>query len=238
MTIEVTCQCGRSYKIPAEHAGKKATCKACGEKFIVESSSELDGFKLVPAATVNKPVDENALLESFHDPVVSEVNEQPRKRASSKTLDLLPAWKLCAISIGIGLMLGIVVMGIIAVTSGDVPPTPAFSFLMLIFAYCGFMMGALWRIFEKAGYHGGASLIPLYNLLVLFEIAGLPVWLPFVLLVPGFNIIPILLLNYGLAKNFGQGILFAAGIFFFGVVLVPLLAFGDYEYEESWSLTF
>jgi DNA-directed RNA polymerase subunit RPC12/RpoP len=39
MPISVTCDCGRSYQVTAEHAGKKFRCKACGERLTVRSKS-------------------------------------------------------------------------------------------------------------------------------------------------------------------------------------------------------
>ncbi|MEA2043640.1 MAG: DUF5684 domain-containing protein, partial [Bacteroidota bacterium] len=38
------------------------------------------------------------------------------------------------------------------------------------------MIASLWKIFEKAGKPGWASIIPIYNLIVLLEIVGKPVW--------------------------------------------------------------
>lgn len=35
---------------------------------------------------------------------------------------------------------------------------------------------ALWRIFKKAGKHGWAAIIPIYNLVVLFNVAGMSGW--------------------------------------------------------------
>src|SRR4051812_29313606 len=35
MTIQVACQCGKTYSLPDTYAGKKASCKACGAVLVV-----------------------------------------------------------------------------------------------------------------------------------------------------------------------------------------------------------
>lgn len=35
MTIHVTCTCGNSHSVDDKHAGKKATCRACGSKIAI-----------------------------------------------------------------------------------------------------------------------------------------------------------------------------------------------------------
>ena len=38
------------------------------------------------------------------------------------------------------------------------------------------VVAALWKVFVKAGKPGWAALVPIYNLVVLLEIAGKPIW--------------------------------------------------------------
>ena len=38
------------------------------------------------------------------------------------------------------------------------------------------MVASMWKIFDKAGQPGWAALIPIYNVIVLLQIVGRPVW--------------------------------------------------------------
>jgi hypothetical protein len=41
MTIRVVCQCGKSYRVMVEHAGKVTKCKACGAPIQIPTVSEV-----------------------------------------------------------------------------------------------------------------------------------------------------------------------------------------------------
>jgi len=98
---------------------------------------------------------------------------------------------------------------------------------------------SLWKIFEKAGVEGWKALIPFYNMWVLAEIVGKPGWvgllpiiLTFIPIIGNFLAIIILFyLYYFLAKSFGKDILFALGLTFLGFIFLPILAFGDAQYQ-------
>ena len=51
------------------------------------------------------------------------------------------------------------------------------------------LIAAQWKIYTKAGKPGWACIIPIYNLIVLLEIVGKPVWWFLLLLVPCVNIV-------------------------------------------------
>lgn len=62
----------------------------------------------------------------------------------------------------------------------------------------------MWKMYEKAGKPGWAAIIPIYNIIVLLEIVGKPLWWFLLLLVPCVNIIfAVWMLNL-LSKSFGQ----------------------------------
>jgi len=114
-------------------------------------------------------------------------------------------------------------------------PTPNpfhFSPTFLIFGLIVFIIeiAGMWKIFEKAGKPGWASLIPIYNAIVLLEIVGKPVWWIFLLIFPCTSFIFIIWLINLLSKSFGQGVGFTLGLIFFGFIFYPLLGFGDYTY--------
>ena len=47
---------------------------------------------------------------------------------------------------------------------------------LLMVAIVAIFIAGMWRMFSKAGQPGWASIVPVYNLVVLLQIAGRPVW--------------------------------------------------------------
>ncbi len=89
---------------------------------------------------------------------------------------------------------------------------------------------AFWKIFTKAGKPGWACIVPIYNLVVEFQIAGMNPWLILLMLVPIANIVVAIMLYINLAKAFGKGTGFAVGLIFLNFIFMLILAFGDAEY--------
>jgi hypothetical protein len=100
-----------------------------------------------------------------------------------------------------------------------------FLAVALFYVYVG------WRIYEKADQPGWASLVPIYNIVVLLRIVGRPTWWLILFLVPVVNLIPAILIPIDLAKSFGKGTGFGIGLMLLGVIFGPILAFGDAAYE-------
>jgi len=90
------------------------------------------------------------------------------------------------------------------------------------------VIAGMWKVFVKAGKPGWASLVPIYNLIVLLEIVGRPLWWIVFFLCLG----PIgwILLSLDLAKAFGKEVGFAVGLMFLPVIFMPMLGFGDARY--------
>ena len=102
--------------------------------------------------------------------------------------------------------------------------------LIVMLAIALVMIIAYWKIFEKAGKPGWAILIPIYNLIVLLEIVGKPLWWFFLLLIPFVNIIfGIWIINL-LSKSFGKNEGFTVGLILLGIIFYPILGFGDAKY--------
>lgn len=92
------------------------------------------------------------------------------------------------------------------------------------------MIIANWKIFTKAGKPGWAAIIPIYNVIVLLEIVGKPVWWVVLFLIPCVNIVFAVWTINLLSKSFGQSEGFTVGLLLLGVVFFPILAFGNYQY--------
>lgn len=96
---------------------------------------------------------------------------------------------------------------------------------ILSFAISIFMIICLWKIFEKLGKPGWASLIPFYNVYVMCEIAGKEWWYILLSLIPIVNIYAMFVLYDGIAKKFGKTTGFTIGMLFLPFVFFPILAF-------------
>ena len=104
----------------------------------------------------------------------------------------------------------------------------------LIWAYLAllvFLAITMWKIFTKAGKPGWASLVPIYNTIVMLQIVGRPVWWILLMLIPVVNLVVAVILINDLAKSFGKGIGWTFGLLFLGIVFYPMLAFGSAKYH-------
>jgi len=93
------------------------------------------------------------------------------------------------------------------------------------------MLAGLWKIFTKAGKPGWAAIVPIYNAIVMLEIAGRPVWWILLLLIPCVNFVVAIMVAIDLAKNFGKGTGYGLGLAFLPFIFYPLLGFSDAKYR-------
>ena len=95
-----------------------------------------------------------------------------------------------------------------------------------------FLIVTMWKIFTKAGKPGWASIIPIYNVFVMLDIAGKPAWWFLLFLIPFVNYIVGILVIAGIATNFGKGGGFVVGMILLPIVFYPILAFGSAQYSK------
>lgn len=95
------------------------------------------------------------------------------------------------------------------------------------------MLISTWRIFKKAGKYGWASIVPIYNIIVLIEVAGLPLWYFILFFIPFVNIYALFKIYIELAHKFGKGTGFGVLSIFFPIICLPILAFGKCKYEGN-----
>lgn len=99
---------------------------------------------------------------------------------------------------------------------------------LLIYVFFGFVIG---KLFEKAGKPLWAGFVPVYNLVVLLEIVGRPLWWIILVLIPFVNFIIAILLCIDLAKSYGKDTVWGILTVFFFFVTLPIMAFsGDIRY--------
>ncbi|WGQ08081.1 DUF5684 domain-containing protein [Pedobacter gandavensis] len=100
-----------------------------------------------------------------------------------------------------------------------------FSFVLIVLNIIG-----MWKIFVKAGKPGWASIIPIYNTIVLIEIVGKPtIWILWLLIPCTAPIFSIWLLNL-LSKSFGKTESYTVGLVLLSFIFVPMLGFGSAKY--------
>lgn len=103
------------------------------------------------------------------------------------------------------------------------------GFLIAV-AVAVFYLAAYWRIFSKAGKPGWACLIPIYNIIVLLQVVGRPVWWILLFLIPLVDIVILFVILHDLSRSFGHDIGFTLGLIFLGFIFIPVLAFGSSRY--------
>jgi hypothetical protein len=108
--------------------------------------------------------------------------------------------------------------------------------MILLAGYVVVLIG-MWKVFTKAGQPGWAVLIPVYNIIVLLRVAGLPWYWVFAVFLP---IIPILgvlaymvlavMCLHRISTRFGQGVGFTIGLTLLSPIFFLILGFGSSKY--------
>jgi len=111
------------------------------------------------------------------------------------------------------------------------------AFAAVIFAIYVVCVIGIWKVFTKAGQPGWAVLIPVYNIIVLLRVAGLPwywVFTPLIVLIPFLGAIAYLVwfvwIHHRISTNFGQGVGFAIGLVLLAPIFWLILGFGSSKY--------
>ncbi|MCI7084177.1 MAG: DUF5684 domain-containing protein [Tenericutes bacterium] len=110
----------------------------------------------------------------------------------------------------------------------------SFGTMMLISSAVGLvMLISMWKVFKKAGKPGWASIIPIYNIYTMIQIAKLPTYYLLLFMIPIANIYAMFKIYIELAHKFNKSTGFGVGLIFLSVIFFPMLAFGDATYEDS-----
>lgn len=108
---------------------------------------------------------------------------------------------------------------------------PSTTMVVLYTAITILIIVGVWKMFTKAGEAGWKSLIPFYNMYLIFRIAGRNGWWFLALFVPFVNIVVYIMLALDLAKHFGKSNVFGIfGLFLFPYVGYTMLGFGEAKY--------
>jgi len=93
------------------------------------------------------------------------------------------------------------------------------------------IIAGLWKTFAKAGKPGWASIVPIYNFIVLLEIVGRPTWWVILAFIPIVNVVIAIMVYIDLAKSFGKGVGFGLGLTFLSPIFICILGFGSAQYK-------
>ncbi|MDZ4169731.1 MAG: DUF5684 domain-containing protein [Coriobacteriia bacterium] len=115
-----------------------------------------------------------------------------------------------------------------ALTGGLAAAMAAYWMIMMVFIVI--IVVAQWKIFTKANKPGWASIVPIYNIIVLLEIVGRPIWWIILFLVPFVNVVIMIMVYNDLSKSFGKGAGFTLGLVFLSAIFMLILGFGSARY--------
>ena len=89
----------------------------------------------------------------------------------------------------------------------------------------------MYGIFMKADKPGWAGFVPIYNMVVMLEIVGRPVWWLLLYFIPIVNVVILIIVLLDLARSFGKGTGFAIGLIFLSWIFMLILGFGSATYQ-------
>ena len=92
------------------------------------------------------------------------------------------------------------------------------------------VLAGCWKVFVKAGQPGWAAIVPIYNMYILLQIIGKPIWWLILFFIPFVNVVIGIIVCIELAKRFGKGVGFGIGLALLGFIFFPILGFGDAQY--------
>jgi uncharacterized protein DUF5684 len=101
---------------------------------------------------------------------------------------------------------------------------------IVVCAVMVFYIASMWKIYTKAGQPGWAAIIPIYNLVVLHQMVGKPLWWVLLYFIPIVNIVISIIVTHALSLSFGKGTGFTLGLIFLGFIFYPVLAWSDAQY--------
>lgn len=115
----------------------------------------------------------------------------------------------------------------------EIPPFFAglgMIFGVIVIALCVLIIVSLWKIFKKAGKPGWASIVPIYNYIIMLDIIKKPLWWIVLFFIPLVSGVMAIILVYNIAKAFGKGVGFTIGMILLPFIFYPILAWGDAVY--------
>ncbi|MFC0646226.1 DUF5684 domain-containing protein [Cellulomonas phragmiteti] len=127
----------------------------------------------------------------------------------------------------------------VPITDAEAAAAAGGALLFMVVGLIGYIVSSLglMGVFSKAGKPGWAAFVPVYNLIVLLEVVGRPIWWLVLFLVPGVNVIATIIVMNDLSKSFGHEAGFTVGLVLLTVVFLWILWLGSSTYRGPAALT-
>lgn len=113
-------------------------------------------------------------------------------------------------------------------------PSYVIFIFLLMMIFMVFEIACVWIIYQKAGVPGWKSIIPIYNILVLFKLANIPMWMFLLLFIPLVNLYPLYLIYTSLVERLGKKKIYGILLIIFPVIIYPILAFSKSHVESTY----
>lgn len=113
-------------------------------------------------------------------------------------------------------------------TTTNIDPSmmPFFWVMFLVsFALGVLELASLWRLYKMAGQPGWAAIVPVYNIVVMLQIVGRPVWWVLLMFIPLVNFVIAIIVILDFAKAYGKSVGYGVAMLFFSFIMYPILAF-------------
>jgi hypothetical protein len=95
-----------------------------------------------------------------------------------------------------------------------------------------FLCASSWKMHDKAGQPGWVGVVTVLRTLGKLKMITRPYWWIFLYLVPGVNVVIDFIVTLAVARTFRKGFLFGVGMFFFPMVFIPMVGFGEARYQR------
>jgi hypothetical protein len=106
-------------------------------------------------------------------------------------------------------------------------------FLLIELAIIVLTIAGIWKTFEKAGKPGWAAIVPIYNIIVMLEIVGKPLWWIVLFFIPFVNLVACILVGIAMAGKFGKSAGFGVGLGLLPFIFYPMIGFGDAQFSAG-----
>ncbi|QNL50658.1 hypothetical protein H8S90_03390 [Olivibacter sp. SDN3] len=103
--------------------------------------------------------------------------------------------------------------------------------MLIYLAIIVLTVAGLWKMFEKAGKPGWAAIIPIYNVIIMLEIVGKPLWWIIGLFIPCVNVVVLIWVTNLLMKSFGKDTVYTVLVILFPFIIYPMIGFGSDQYQ-------
>jgi len=122
----------------------------------------------------------------------------------------------------------------LSISSGIILSSLGMLLIQILLLFLIITVESQWKIYTKAGKKGWASIIPIYNIIVLLEIVKKPVSWFFLLIIPFVNIVIAIWITNLLSKRFGKEEGFTLGLIFLPFIFYPLLGMSKAKYIDEY----